>query len=113
MVAGLGIWTFLRRDRHGKIHLLVAATALVLGYILNLQTTEWLLILVCIGGVVALEMINASIEHLADFVQSEHDHRIKNVKDIAAGAVLWQSIISLIIGICIFLPKIINQATLP
>lgn len=44
---------------------------------------------------------------MADFVQPERDDRIKEIKDLGAAAVLVCAIASAIVGIVIFLPKII------
>lgn len=44
---------------------------------------------------------------MADFVQPEKDNRIKEIKDLGAAAVLVCAIASVIVGIIIFLPKII------
>lgn len=44
---------------------------------------------------------------MADFVQPEKDNRIKEIKDLGAAAVLVCAIASTIVGIVIFLPKII------
>jgi diacylglycerol kinase len=56
--------------------------------------------------VTGLEMINSSIENLVDLVTREHKPLAGKVKDIAAGAVLMVSVISVIIGLIIFLPYI-------
>ena len=53
------------------------------------------------------EIFNSSIEDLADVVCPERDERIKKVKDLAAAAVLVSAIAALIIGLIVFIPKII------
>ena len=57
-----------------------------------------------IGG----ELFNTAIETIVDMVCPNKDNMAKKAKDISAGAVLMNAIMSLIIGILIFLPKIIN-----
>ena len=52
-------------------------------------------------------MINTAIENLCNVVQEEYHPIIKIVKDVAAAAVMWAAIISIIIGIIIFSPKIL------
>ena len=90
-----------------KIHLLLAAIAVLLGFILTITRTEWLAIIGCITMVTALEMINTALEKLCDVVHKDHHAGIKKVKDIAAGAVLVAAGCSFIIGLIIFLPQII------
>ena len=55
-----------------------------------------------------LEMINTSIENMADFVSKEYHDLIKKTKDLAAGAVLIGAIAAAITGLIIFVPKIIE-----
>ena len=63
--------------------------------------------LILIGGVLSLETINSSIEKLCDLISMDIDPRIKTIKDLSAGAVLIFSVIALVIGCLIFIPKII------
>lgn len=44
---------------------------------------------------------------MADFVSTERNNKIKEIKDLGAAAVLVCAIASTIVGIVIFLPKII------
>jgi diacylglycerol kinase len=56
-----------------------------------------------------MELINTGIEYLCDFIHPEKHDAIKKIKDISAAAVLISSIISLVIGILVFLPKILDK----
>ena len=90
-----------------KVHVLLATTTLLLGIVFRISNTEWLAIIFSIAFVIALEMINTAIEKLCDVVNAAFDPGIKKVKDITAGAVLVAAVGSLVIGVIIFLPKII------
>jgi len=90
-----------------KIHAVLAVIAISLGIGLAISNAEWLAIIFCIAFVTAMEMINTAIEKLCDVVNTAVHPGIKKVKDIAAGAVLLAAVCSLIIGLIIFLPKII------
>lgn len=68
---------------------------------LNISAIEWFAILICIGAVLALEMINTAIEHLVDLVEPNYNPKAGAIKDLAAGC-LSISIISALIGIMIF-----------
>ena len=61
-----------------------------------------------IGLVFAFEIVNSAIENLADFASHEKNEVIKKVKDLSAAAVLVSAIAAFIIGIIIFLPKILS-----
>lgn len=103
-----GLKTLFREEHNAWIH--AAATVLVIaaGFLLRLSETEWIAVTAAIGLVIAAEAFNSSIERLADVVQPERDARIKSVKDLAAGAVLACAIAAAVIGLIIFLPKLIN-----
>ncbi|MCO4291340.1 diacylglycerol kinase family protein [Solitalea sp. MAHUQ-68] len=90
-----------------KIHLAIAVCVLFGGFIYELNSIEWIVILLCIAQVIGLELINTAIEKLADRVSAETDPKIGLLKDIAAGGVLFSALIAVVIGLIIFLPKIL------
>jgi undecaprenol kinase len=90
-----------------KIQVGCGLVSLVLCVLLNVQGWEWIVVLLLIGGVLSLETINSSIEKLCDLITMERDPKIKTIKDLSAGAVLIFSMISLVIGCLIFIPKVI------
>lgn len=101
-----GLWHFFLHERNGRIQ--GCAAIMVTGFAVWLHASagEWLVILLCIGAVISLEMLNSAVEKLCDIVHAEYHPVIKIVKDVAAGAVLFASIISVVIALIIFLPKI-------
>ncbi len=104
--AGNGIAGFFKTDRNGKIHLTAAVLVFMAGWYFAISVTEWCLLLLCIGLVIALEMLNYALERVCNMIHTEWHPVIKAVKDVAAGAVLWSAIISAVIGLLIFIPKI-------
>ncbi|MFA7044156.1 MAG: diacylglycerol kinase family protein, partial [Bacteroidales bacterium] len=68
---------------------------------------EWVAVVFAIGLVLSLEAINTSMENLADFVSPEKHVWIKKIKDLSAAGVLMGAISAVIIGLIVFLPKII------
>ncbi|MFT3748720.1 MAG: diacylglycerol kinase family protein [Agriterribacter sp.] len=110
--ASRGVYTFFSNDPNGKLELCFAAIAIATGFILHITNTEWIAVLLCIAMVITLEMINTSIEKLCDMIEPGFHATIKIIKDIAAGAVLVSAVVSLIIGVIIFLPKIFAQLLL-
>ena len=65
-------------------------------------------IVFCIAFVWVTEMINTAIEKAMDFISTERHEQIRNIKDMAAGAVLIASITAVIVGSIIFIPKILS-----
>ena len=103
-----GMRQFFSRDRNGKIQIVIGVTAIALGFTVSLSSFQWLLVLFCIGLVISLEMINSAIERYCDLITTDFHPGIKIIKDVAAGAVLVASIMSLVIGLIIFIPALVN-----
>lgn len=102
-----GIRSALQTQVNLKIHFIAGILALGLGYYLNISHLEYLVIILTIGTVIVSEMANTSLEHLADAVTLEHNEYIKMAKDVAAGSVLLTALFSIVIGLVIFLPKLL------
>ena len=81
---------------------------IILGLVLNISYFEWLICLILFGLVIATEMINTSIEAVVDLTCKEINPLAKIAKDTASGAVLIFALTSVITGLLIFLPKIID-----
>ncbi len=105
-----GMADFIRNDRNGRIHIGISAFVVVAGLLLNVSIIEWSILLLCIAIVIGLEMINHAIENICDVVHANVHPLIKTAKDVAAGAVLWSVMVSVIIGILIFLPKLLSYS---
>lgn len=102
-----GIFLLISREHNAWIHCFATVCTITAGILLHLSPTEWIIITLCIGLVLAAEAVNSAIEALADRVSAEYDEAIKRTKDLAAGAVLLLAIASVIVGLIIFLPKLI------
>jgi diacylglycerol kinase len=103
-----GIKLTYRNEPNFRIQLVLAILSTILGIFLKISQIEWLILIIIIFVVLLLELINSSIEALVDLISPEKNEKAKIAKDTAAGAVLVASILSLIIGIVLFLPKITN-----
>lgn len=103
-----GIYKAIEFELNMKIHVVCMLIVLFTGIWLSITVIEWLFILIAIALVLVTELINTSIEKLTDVLFKERDEQARNIKDISAGAVLVAAIFAAIIGIIIFLPKIIN-----
>ena len=62
---------------------------------------------IVIGLVFLVELLNSSIETLADLINPEWNEPIKRAKDYGAAAVLISAIIAMIAGVLIFIPKLL------
>jgi len=103
-----GLKILIRNEHNSRIHLVAMIIAIVLGIILKISNIEWIVIVIVIGFVFSTEIINSAIEKLADFVSPDYHETIKKVKDLSAAMVLVCALVSLIVGIIVFIPKIIQ-----
>ena len=91
-----------------KIHLFCTVLAVMMGLYFHLAVNDWLILLLCIGFVLCMEMLNTAIEKLCDIVHKEYHPGIKITKDIAAAAVMVSAFVAAICGAFIFLPRIFS-----
>jgi undecaprenol kinase len=73
---------------------------------LRVSLFELFIIIICSAMLMALEMLNTSIEMICDLVDPNYNPQIKMIKDICAGAVLLFTIACLLIGCTILIPKV-------
>jgi len=104
-----GLIQFIRTDRNGRLELLCAVIAITLGCLLHISSTEWCLIILCIGIVLAAEMFNHAVEKSMDFITQERHKEIGIIKDVAASAVMMTVFMSLAICYIVFYSKIVAQ----
>ena len=103
-----GIWYVIRTQKNAWIHLIATIAAVSLGFCLKLDLIEWALIVFAVALVWSSEIINTSLETLFDILIDEPHPLVKIGKDVGAAAVLISSLAALIIGLLVFLPKLIN-----
>jgi undecaprenol kinase len=103
-----GLSQFFRKEKNGQIQLVMAVFVVILGFVLHIEYMEWVAVLLCIGGVLTLEMVNSSIEQIMNLLHPDYSKKVKNIKDLSAGAVLLFSAIALIVGLMVFAPRLIE-----
>jgi diacylglycerol kinase len=77
------------------------------GFYFEVANFEWLAIVFSVGLVIISEVINTAIEIDVDLTSPGYHPFARDAKDVAAAAVLLSIIISVIVGLVIFLPKIL------
>lgn len=103
-----GISYVTKSEKNFKREIAFGIIALILSYILKIDKIEFIIILTMICLVLTTEIINTAIERTVDLVTKEYHELARIAKDVSAGSVLVTSIFALIIGIIIFIPKIIT-----
>lgn len=102
-----GIEYTANHERNFRIEILFAVAVSIMSFFLQVSIMEWCVLVLVIGMVLALEMVNTALERCVDLVTKDYRELAKIAKDVAAGSVFIMSMFSVIIGILIFLPKII------
>lgn len=101
-----GLWYALRTQRNMRVHVLIALIAIILGIILRISAVEFALIFVAITGVFIAEMFNTVIELCVDLASPNYHPLAKIAKDVSAGAVLLSAMLSIVIGLFVFVPHL-------
>ncbi len=102
-----GLLKVVSKERTFQVHLIVALIVILAAFYLGFDTSEWLILLLTISLVLTSEVFNTAIETFADSITKNHNNSIKLLKDISAGAVLLSAIMSIIIGVILFYPKVL------
>ncbi len=104
-----GLLHVVRTQRNFRIHLAAALLAMGMGAWLHLSREAWGLLLLTIGIVLEAEVFNTAAEVLVDLASPRYHPLAKDVKDLAAGAVLLAAAIAVLIGLVLFLPPLCTR----
>lgn len=102
-----GLVHALKNEKNFLVHVTVGLIVILSGIIFQLTKVEWLFVIICIFGMLALELVNSAIERTVDLITLEKKPLAKQAKDLAAAAVFIYALMTVIIGLIIFLPKLI------
>lgn len=105
-----GIWKAIKTSRNLKIHLTATILVLILGLLLQISPTEWLILFLLIGMIISAEIMNSAIEETCNVYDEKLNLSYGTTKiprNMAAGAVLILAMTAVVVGLAIFLPKIV------
>ena len=102
-----GIFTGFKQEQNMKIHIAIMLLVIILGTVLKISVIEWIICIILFGVVISAELFNTAIEQTVNIAMPEINEKAKIAKDVSAGAVLVTAISATIIGLIIFVPKII------
>ncbi|TCK98248.1 undecaprenol kinase [Natranaerovirga hydrolytica] len=104
-----GIKHVIKKERNIKIHLILMILALTLGCFLAFSTIEFILVILTSALVIITEIINTAIERVVDLAVDQKIHPLAKLsKDIAAGAVLFSAMVSVVVAVLLYIPKVVN-----
>lgn len=101
-----GLLHAVRSQPNLRIHVTVAALAVIAGVVLRISRVEWAVIAALIALVIALELFNTAIEAVVDLASPAFHPLAKAAKDTAAAAILVAAVGSVVTGLLIFLPRL-------
>ena len=99
----------MRTERNFKIEIIALLAVIGFAWILHLNKAEFLWLILASFLVLITEMLNTSLERLTDLVtQQKYVLLAKQVKDVAAAAVLVSVLHAIIVGCSILIPSLIK-----
>lgn len=101
------IWAFSTQPNF-RIHLFLSIIAILLGIWLQISYLEIIVIIFTIVFGLGIEMVNTSLEAMTDLITSQWRQEAKIAKDVSAGMMLLAAMGALVVGVLIFLPKLLN-----
>ena len=105
-----GLRACLKYEPNFRIHLIIGSWAILMGLILRLSSIEWLMLVMTIFLVIILELLNTVLESIVDLVSPDIVPAAKRAKDVSAAMVLVSATFSIVVGIFLFLPKLVELA---
>lgn len=107
-VATRGVLLGFRTQSSFRVHLPIALAVTVVAGGLGVEIWQWCVLIGCIGGVLALELINTSLESLSRAVTREENPWVRDALDLGSGAVLLGSVAASLIGLLALLPNLLS-----
>ncbi|MFH1608872.1 MAG: diacylglycerol kinase family protein [Patescibacteria group bacterium] len=102
-----GMKIFLATTPNLYIWLTFILLVVILGFLFHVSGLEWIALIFAISLIVVAEAFNTAIEIDIDLTSPEYHPYAKDTKDVAAAAVLLSIFFAIIVGIIVFLPKVI------
>lgn len=103
-----GLNYIMLREHNFKREMILGIISLILSYVLKISKIEFIIILIMIALVIVSEIFNTAIEKVVDLYTMKYNEIARIAKDVSAFAVLTMCSFALIVGIIIFVPKIIE-----
>ena len=97
-----------KNTRNLQIDVCFVIVVTICGFIFKISLIEWVAVLLCFALVMSLELVNTAIEEAVNLAMPNIHPVAKISKDVAAGAVMMSALMTVIVGIIIFLPKFIG-----
>lgn len=104
-----GLADALSCERNMRLHIAASVIVLIFGFWLHLERAEWLFVISAIFLVMTMEMLNTALERVVDLFTRQYHPLARLAKNAAAGAALLAAVYAVIVGLMIFLPKLLAR----
>jgi diacylglycerol kinase (ATP) len=104
-----GLWFVMRTQRNAWIHALVSLAVFAVGLWLRLSLRDWAVIVIAVTLVWMAEFINTALEAVVDLASPQQHFLVKVGKDVGAAAVLIAALSSILIGLLILGPPLVDK----
>lgn len=108
-----GLKSLFKNEHNARIHFLATIVVCLLGWFFKVNLYEWISLSIVIAMVWMAELFNTAMEEICNLISKEKNPKIKIIKDLAAGGVLVSAVCALVVGLVIFVPKIIDFIFVP
>lgn len=102
-----GAWRLITTEHSVMVQATIGLLITIAGFWFEISRTEWILQILAMGLVLAVEGLNTAVEKIADFIHPDYHSKIGFIKDISAGAVLFAAFSAMAVGALIYLPRIL------
>ncbi len=103
-----GIRYFFKYERSAVVYVIAAIIGITGAWMLQMSPMEWLVILFVLLTTLAVELLNTAIEAICDLVSPEYNPLVKIAKDCGSGATFVLSVVGIVVGLIMYVPKIIE-----
>ena len=105
----VGWWHVIKTQQNAWIHAVATVTVITLAFWLNLPLRDWAVLLITIALVWTAEFLNTALEIVVDLASPKVHPLAKAGKDVGAAAVLIAAVTSIVIGILLLGPPLVNK----
>ena len=98
----------IRSEMNIRVHAVIAALVIIAAFCLEFSPLEFCILMFVIALVIVTEMLNTAIEFTLDSIyHNRYSRMVGMAKDISAGAVLFATFTSIVVGLVLFGSKLL------
>ena len=103
-------WYYVLRTQHNAwIHAIITVAVVLVAFWLRLPGRDWAVLILAFMVVWMAEFMNTAVEAVVDLASPEPHPLAKTAKDVAAATVLVGAVGSVVIGLLILGPPLVNK----